>query len=152
MLNFALTFNSSNAGSLWFFQDVPSTMGRKNLIALSDFEGTGEGLQIGLDAGRVSVWFLGDATGMITAPAAATAGWHHVAYSYDGTVNRLYADNQFLGEVMRAPQPTTIARARLGGFDLVGMEMFAGRIDDVRIYDHALDAPAIATLAGGRMP
>jgi hypothetical protein len=137
--------------SLWFFQDAPSTAaGRKNIIALTNLEENGT--QIGLDAGRVSVWFEGDPVGLVTAATAAAAGWHHIAYTYDGTTNRLYADGTLVGEMARAALPAQILHARLGAFDLVGMEMFGGRVDDVRIYDHALDAAAIGLLATGQMP
>jgi hypothetical protein len=138
--------------SLWFWQDVPATTGRKNIISLTDFDGTGVGTQIGLDAGLASVWFTDDVGGMINSPAPVTAGWHHLAYTYDGAVNRLYLDMQLLGEVTRTAAPAPVEHARLGGFDLVGLEMFAGRVDDVRIYDHALDGAAIAILAGGGTP
>jgi hypothetical protein len=138
--------------SLWFWQEVAATTGRKNIISLSDFEDTGQGTQIGLDAGRASVWFMGDAVGLITAPAVAVAGWHHLAYTCDGTINRLYLDGQSLGEVTRAPAAAPVVHARLGGFDLPGLETFGGRVDDVRIYDHALDLAAITILVGGGAP
>ena len=80
------------------------------------------------------------------------AGWHHLGYTFDGSVHRLYLDMQPVGEITRAPASARVARARLGGFDLPGLELFAGRIDDVRIYDHALDLAAITVLAGGGSP
>jgi hypothetical protein len=138
--------------SLWFYQDVPSTVGRKNIIALTDFADSGVGTQIGLDAGRASVWFTDDMVGMIDSPAQVAAGWHHLAYTYEGGVNRFYLDMQLLGEVTRVAAPAPVARAFLGGFDLITLEKFAGRVDDVRIYDSALDAAAIAVLVAGNTP
>jgi hypothetical protein len=138
--------------SLWFFQDVPAALGRKNIIALTDVDGTGFGTQIGLDAGRASVWFTDDMVGMIDSAAPVAAGWHHLAYTYEGGVNRLYLDMQLLGEMTRAAEPAPVAHARLGGFEVPGLEMFAGQVDDVRIYDHALDAAAIAVLVAGNTP
>jgi hypothetical protein len=137
--------------SLWFSADAASMTGRRNIISMTDFNGTGWGTQIGLDAGLASVWFTDDPAGMINSPAPVAAGWHHLAYTYDGTVNRFYLDMQILGEITRAPQPAPVEHARLGGFDLP-LELFAGRVDDVRIYDHALDAAAIIVLFGGNMP
>jgi hypothetical protein len=139
--------------SLWFWLAAPvTTPGRQNFIALSDFAGSGFGTQIGLDAGRASVWFMGEAAGLFTATTTATAGWHHVAYTYDGSVHRLYLDAQLLGEVTRASPAAPVSSARFGGFDVAGLEMFGGRIDDARIYDSALNLTAITVLNGGGSP
>jgi Concanavalin A-like lectin/glucanases superfamily len=137
--------------SLWFWQEVATTAaGRKNLIALTSIEDDA-GTQVGLDAGRVSAWFLGDPAPLIVAAAPATAGWHHVAYTYDGSMHRLYLDMAVIGNATGTPVSAVVVKARLGSFELP-IEFFGGRIDDVRIYDMALDAAAIATLASGRVP
>lgn len=139
--------------SLWFYQDAPSVAaGRKNLVALTNFGTTDDGTQLGLDAGRVSVWLMGDPAGLVTDTAVATAGWHHLAYSYDGAIVRLYLDARLVGEVTKALVAAPTSHAWVGGFDVPGLEMFGGRIDDVRIYDSALDLTAISLLAGGGAP
>jgi hypothetical protein len=139
--------------SVWFWQAAPSTTAaRENVISLTDFLNTGFGTQIGLDAGHVSVWFMGEVTGLVTDPAVAAAGWHHLAYSYDGTVHRLYVDAVLVGEVTRASTAAPVTTAYLGGFNVLGLEMFAGRIDDVRIYDSALSLATITAINGGAVP
>jgi hypothetical protein len=139
--------------SVWFWQAAPSTAAaRENVISLTDFLNTGFGTQIGLDAGHVSVWFMGEVAGLVTDPAVAAAGWHHLAYSYDGTVHRLYVDAVLVGQVTRASMAAPVTTAFLGGFNVLGLEMFAGRIDDVRIYDSALGPATITAINGGAVP
>jgi hypothetical protein len=136
--------------SAWFWQEMPSGAGRKNIVALTNLADE-TGVQLGLDAGRVAVWLTGDMQPLIATSTAATAGWHYVAYTYTGQMHQLQVDTQVIGTASTAPKPGATAVARLGSFDLTD-EMFGGRIDDVRIYDRALDAAAIAALASGRTP
>lgn len=125
-------------------------MRRKNLVALTNL-GDETGVQLGLDAGRAAVWLMGDELPMLVSTTPVAAGWHHLAYTFDGTTHQLFLDNTSVGTIVRAPKPGEVLKARLGAYDLMD-EMFAGRIDDVRIYDRALDAAGITALATGRTP
>jgi hypothetical protein len=137
--------------SLWYSQAVAGTA-RQNLLALTDFIHTGHGTQIGLEAGKPSVWFMNEVAGIITAATAPAAGWHHLAYTFDGTVHRLYLDGTLVGMVTRAPDAVPVSTAFLGAFDVTGLEVFNGTMDDVRIYDSALGQAAITTLSTGGEP
>jgi hypothetical protein len=145
--------NAPKTISVWFYIAAPAGAGRQNIVALTNDElTTGVGTQMGLDGGKMTVWLLDDPQPLLIAPAAAAAGWHHLAYTFDGTTHRLYADGQPVGDIARALPVGPVVTARVGGFDVPMLEMFGGRVDDLRIYDHALDAPAIATLAAGGSP
>ncbi len=92
---------------------------------------------------RPSAYLLG---GSATSGSAITVNtWTHLAATYDATTIRLYVNG-----VQRATAARTNALAasagalRLGGNSIWG-EWFAGRIDDVRIYDKALTAAQITT-------
>jgi Concanavalin A-like lectin/glucanases superfamily len=138
--------------SLWFWQAAPSTAAaRENIVALTDFA-IATGTQIGLDAGHASVWFMGEATALVTDPTAAAAGWHHLAYTYGGAIHRLYVDAVLVGQITRASAAAPVMAAFLGGFDVLGLELFGGRIDDVRIYDSALSLATITAINGGAAP
>ena len=71
--------------------------------------------------------------------------WTHLAATYDGATLRLYVDGQ---EVGSQPQTGLIqvstGRLRIGG-NAVWTEWFAGRIEDVRIYNRPLTASEIQT-------
>ncbi len=66
----------------------------------------------------------------------APSGWHHVAFTYASGLGMLYVDGKFAG-LLQAPMLTEPARFRLGAFREEG-GFFAGRLDDVRIYDRML--------------
>ncbi len=90
---------------------------------------------------RPSAYLLG---GSATSPSAITVNtWTHLAATYDATTIRLYVNG-----VQRATAARTNALAasagalRLGGNSIWG-EWFAGRLDDVRIYDKALTAAQV---------
>ena len=88
-------------------------------------------------AGQVYVGGQRDARG----PAAlATGAWTHLASSYDGTTLRLYVNGtQAAALATSGPMTVSTGPLKLGGNAIWG-EWFAGRIDDVRVYNRALSA------------
>ena len=91
--------------------------------------------------------------GVASTSPPATDRWTHVALTYDGASLRMYVDGRLDAE---APQPSrtypgevpTLSDYRLG-VDRNGTRVFRGVIDDLRIYDRALTAAEVATLAAG---
>jgi Concanavalin A-like lectin/glucanases superfamily len=69
--------------------------------------------------------------------------WTHLATTYDGAILRLYVNGMEVGS-----QPgggniqVSTGRLRVGGNAVWG-EWFAGRIDEVRIYNRALNPAEI---------
>ena len=138
--------------SLWYSQAATGT-GRQNLVALTNYAGTMPyGTQIGLEGGKPTVWVTSEATGLITAAAPVAAGWHHIAYTYDGAVHRLYGDGQLIGEVTRTSVSAVVTGAFLGGFDVLGLEVFNGTMDDVRITTTPSGRARSPALTGGSAP
>lgn len=86
-----------------------------------------------------------------TASSAVVVGdgtWHHVAGTYDGTTLRLYVDG-VLQATQTAPAGLleTTAPLRIGHhYSEQSRYSFDGRIDDVRLFNEALDVAAIAAL------
>jgi hypothetical protein len=71
--------------------------------------------------------------------------WTHLAATYDGTIQRLYVDGtQVAQRPQTGPIPVSSSPLRLGGNSVWG-EFFQGRIDEVRVYNHALNATDIQT-------
>ena len=69
--------------------------------------------------------------------------WSHLAVTSDGTNLRIYVNGELVGT-----EPTVVPRAttsdlRIGGNEQWG-EYFNGKIDNVRIYDRALDGEEVA--------
>jgi hypothetical protein len=96
-------------------------------------------------ASRASGWAqVGSSDYFVNATSnLAVNTWTHLAYTYDGTTLRLFVNGT---QVAAAAGPAALAAStgvlRIGGNAVWG-EYFAGRIDDVRIYNRALSAAEI---------
>jgi hypothetical protein len=77
------------------------------------------------------------------------ATWHHVAYAYADEMQYLYLD----GTLVKSGAGADLSRTstdRIGSRKAGGtLGYMNGDLDDVRIYDRALSATEISTLAGG---
>ncbi|MBS2211782.1 hypothetical protein KEM09_10225 [Carboxylicivirga mesophila] len=87
--------------------------------------------------------------GMNAATPVNDNAWHHVAYTYDGSTVKLYVDGVLDASVASSTINTGVAGetgiyigSQLGGSRYIGL------IDDVRIYETALDVDQISFLAG----
>ncbi len=75
--------------------------------------------------------------------ALALNTWTHLAATYDGTTLRLYVNGALAGSrAVASPLVTSTGVLRLGGNSVWG-ESFAGRIDEVRLYNRALTVAEI---------
>jgi hypothetical protein len=98
-----------------------------------------------------------DADGTAERPGIAgadldTAGWHHVAGVYDGSTGRamIYLDGALKDTHTNAAltgQVKTGQVAALGRDGIMDRFFFRGALDDVRVYDRALDAAELSALA-----
>jgi hypothetical protein len=71
--------------------------------------------------------------------------WTHLAATYDGAFQRLYVNGiQVASQARTGSMPATTNPLRIGGNNIWG-EYFAGRIDEMRIYNRALTQPEIQT-------
>jgi hypothetical protein len=85
----------------------------------------------------------------LQAPSAPPGGWHHIAYTYDPAVGHaLYLDGAQLVGSTQLPKAGSIATVTMGTF-AVPWEMYAGLLDDVRIYDRPLNSDEVRALARG---
>lgn len=89
-----------------------------------------------------------DATGLST--TLNNGSWHHVATTYDGTTRRIYLNGVQVNADTPGANGATAANFRIGSTN--NGEFFNGSIDDVAIYNHALTAAEVASLAGGASP
>jgi hypothetical protein len=115
-------------------------------VSLTDGADGGTRLKLGFRANRVSAWKQGGAD-LVTAPPVA-AGWHHYAYTFDGTTHTLYLDGTQAATSMVPPDTGPAANARMGAGHN-NAENFAGQLDEVRVYDRALMAAEVKALHDG---
>jgi predicted small lipoprotein YifL len=145
-------FDKPRTVSAWFRSANPSPQTRRaNLVALTN-PAVPFSTQLGLDYDRVALWFWSAPGPIVAAPTVAGSGWHHVAYTFDGAGGyRLYFDGRDVGTATMVATDKAMTRARLAAWDPSDpAEMFAGNIDDVRIYDRVLSPPELAQVAEGR--
>jgi hypothetical protein len=76
-----------------------------------------------------------------SAPPGAT--WTHLALTYDGAVERLYVNGIQVAETAAEAPVTTTGELQIGAETEHG-EWFSGRIDEVRIYNRALNGAEVA--------
>ncbi|HYE05378.1 MAG TPA: LamG domain-containing protein [Planctomycetota bacterium] len=82
--------------------------------------------------------------------------WHHVAVTYAGTSASGFLDGALVTTVA-SPGSTTLvhgatADVRIGRSSRFGFAYLHAKLDDIRVYDRALDENAIRRLASGRNP
>jgi L-ascorbate metabolism protein UlaG (beta-lactamase superfamily) len=133
--------------------------GAPGQVVISQTDGTGSG-EIWLGADPLQGKLM---TGLIPPPAgrAATSAlnsdfividgqWHHVSFVWDGSRRYLYADGAEVAKDAIAISPLKSATGGLhlsAGKSLEAGAFWLGLIDDVRIYNQALDAAEVAALA-----
>ena len=81
---------------------------------------------------------------LLDGTAALPAGlWSHLAVTYDGTTQRLYVNGtQVSSSAISGTISTSSGPFKIGGNSIWG-EWFNGLIDEVRVYNRALNAPEI---------
>ncbi|VGO11475.1 hypothetical protein PDESU_00019 [Pontiella desulfatans] len=77
----------------------------------------------------------------------ADNGWHHLAFTYDGTTAKYYIDGVLRRSLASDFTPDTGSFLVLGAQDTAGNEQFGGLVDDLSVYDTALTAEEIAAIA-----
>ncbi|HXI57490.1 MAG TPA: discoidin domain-containing protein, partial [Polyangia bacterium] len=107
------------------------------------------GTSLGINGAKLSVWKWGPSD-LVTVTPPATGGWHHVAYTFDGTTHKLYLDAGTPTTSTVAPNTLTPNNAQFGAFN--SGPTFSGKLDDVRIYNRVLSATEINSLYIGNQP
>jgi hypothetical protein len=82
----------------------------------------------------------------VVCPAPVNSVWHHIAASQAGTKANLYLDGKLRASGTLEPIGNAPSEITIGRYDSPSFSYFAGRIDDVRIYDRALSGAEIAEL------
>ena len=128
-------------------------------VVLSQQDGTGTGYTwLGADALRGNL-----VSGLVPPPAGRTVTpalespflitdgqWHHVGFVWDRSRRHLYADGVEVAVDAGAINPLASSDGGMfigAGKSLDASGCFSGLIDDVRIYDQALDDEEVEALA-----
>jgi len=117
---------------MWVDFAAPSATTTADFLAMRlDFT---NGVQIGIHAGALAVWRTYVDRVLVQAPTLPSANaWHHVAYSYDTTVNMLYVDGAVADAEMTATDERTPTSVWLGTVDGTN-QLFKGELDEIRVW------------------
>jgi hypothetical protein len=110
------------------------------------FGASGAGrIKLGFNGGQLAAWKGASSTTLVSA-APPASGWHHLAYTFDGTTRRLYVDGAEKNSSTMAGETGAVAEGHIGSY---GTQHFAGTLDEIRLYRRALTAGEVGQLAGG---
>lgn len=117
--------------SAWFMVD--SLAERVALLTLrKDLD---SGIELGVRQGLVGAWRVyADRQLVVGKSAISTGKWHHAAYTFDGTTNRLYVDGELVDSSVDRPDKRTPTSCWVGTLDGT-RDLFRGRIDDVHVFE-----------------
>ncbi len=138
--------NRPQSVSFWF-EIAAMPAAEQICVSLTDGMDGGSRLKLGFRGNRVAAWKRGGDD--LASGPPVTAGWHHFAYTFDGTTHTLYIDGMQAGTSMMPGDTGPAASARLGAGHN-NAENFAGQIDEVRVYGRALTAAEVTALREGR--
>lgn len=142
--------NSSYSQVAWF---KPTALGGRGIVGWGNFGATRQVNALRLfDSGNGfrHYWWGADLDATSLATDFLDGNWHHVATTYDGTTRKIYLDGVEVATDVPGVNSATAANFRIGCTN--GSEFFAGTLDDVGIYDHALTAAEVLAMAIGAAP
>jgi hypothetical protein len=131
--------------SAWFTVDTLEE--RAALLTLrKDWD---SGIELGLRQGLLGAWRVyGDRQQVIAKTPITTGAWHHAAYTFDGTTNRLYLDGALVASSTDLPDKRTPTTSWIGTLD-GSRDLFEGRMDEVHVFEVARSAEQLAAEFAG---
>ena len=141
--------------SAWFYRTTPLPNSyTSNIVNQADVNGDGAGFSLMLKettGGNSRVRFLwNDQQGGrsdVSTEDVEYLSWNHVVGVYDGALQAIYLNGVLVNSVANQGAITFPSNPfRIGHEDRPEVAGFAGKIDDVYIYDRALSASEVQTL------
>jgi hypothetical protein len=132
-----------NDETLELWVNYAAALGRQDFLVLrTDLT---NGIQIGIHDGALAVWRVYVDRVLVQAPTLPSANsWHHVAYTYDTLVHRLYVDGALVDTESNPTDGRTPTSVWLGTLD-GSTNLFKGTMDEVRVWTVVRSASQILT-------
>jgi hypothetical protein len=115
-------------------------------VALTDGNNGGSRLKLGFKEQKLAAI---KSSGPLVSATPPAAGWHHFAYTFDGSMHRLFIDGAQKAMSATAPDKGAVTNTRLGA-NYDQSEPFSGVLDDVRIYNRPLSPAEVMALHAGQ--
>jgi hypothetical protein len=124
----------------------PQAGGSGYRFILSRGTTSSSGLHLVLDpTGRLTFGVGTAAPAHLTGPVVPAGTWHHVVATVAGRDTALYLDGKAVATgTLTAPPATPTGTLYLGRYSVAQGYYWRGGLDEVSIYDGALDAPVVA--------
>lgn len=113
--------------------------------AVSVIVGASAAIQIGPRDSGFKVWGWGN-TMRILGPATYSNTWFNMAWTYDGSYNRLYYNGVEATAASLGTQTGTPDQILFSGYQISSSETFTGRLDDIRFYNRVLSLGEIQSI------
>jgi hypothetical protein len=142
--------NSNYTQAAWF---KPTALGARGIVGWGNF---GSGRQVNalriFDNGNGfrHYWWGADLDAVNLPTNFLDGNWHHVATTFDGTTRRIYLDGVQVNSDVPGTNNASAANFRIGCTN--NTEYFSGTLDEVYIYNNALTAAEVQSLAAGLGP
>jgi Concanavalin A-like lectin/glucanases superfamily len=133
--------------SIWMWL-APGNVGRRVIFGYGPSNQT-QGIETGFIDLAPAVWISTADDVIQTRAKLVGQRWYHVAYTFDGTLHRLFLDGEELGSSLAPSPSSTPVTLRLAHTNAVASGM-VGRMDDLRLYNRALNAAEVAALSARR--
>jgi hypothetical protein len=156
----AASIPDTNAAQTVSFWMNPTSVSGTQDVVVFDNTITGDGIKIGMQSSKVTVWTYNAGTVLIQGSTTLTAGtWYHVSYTYDGAGNQGLtvtpvssgAPGTTVSTTASATNPAiTPSYAYFGTNSPSNGELYNGALDEVRVYNVVLTSAQIAQLRLGR--
>jgi hypothetical protein len=122
-------------------------LGGSSIVSKELEPGSGQSYSLGIgftEYGRVEGWSEDE---VVYSPEPIEEDvWTHVAYTYDGRRARIYLDGELVSDKAVGPRELASTGPLEIGCDSPELgAQFSGRIDEVRLYDRALDGGEVDT-------
>lgn len=135
--------NSNGSIAAWV---RPSAIGEYDMVTAFGSGNPGEAVGFAINNGNVRIYHHTDPFDWQTAIPVSINTWTHLAYTWDGTTERIYKNGTLVDSRARNFSYVT-GYARIGfGFINDASVFFPGQIDEVAIFNRTLAATEISTI------
>lgn len=142
----SLMNNSAGTITAWINQS-PTGVEQFRMVTAFGTGAPGEAVGFGIDNGNVRVYHHTETFDWQTGVPVSTSTWTFLAYTWDGSTERLYKNGSLAASRARNFNFVNAGYARIGfGFINDPSVFFPGRIDEVMTFNRTLDGAEIASI------
>ncbi|MFA6461944.1 MAG: LamG-like jellyroll fold domain-containing protein [Candidatus Woesearchaeota archaeon] len=124
-----------------------------DMVTVSDalgFGGSSNAIQVGVRGERFGASLAGGSLIIQSSVGFAEDQWYHVAYTYNGSISKIYVNGVEDNNSITPLQSGTIEAYFIGSYGSSGESVWNGSIDEVKIFNSSLSSEQILALYNNR--